>query len=132
MKVLSLREPFATLIKNGIKTIETRSWRTNYRGTLYIHASASKITKEDMKRTDLMALTNLDDLNYGNIICSCELVDCIEMTDEFIEEVKKNKPKDYVSGLYEPGRYAWILKDVKPLAKPIAAKGQLSIWNYNE
>ena len=132
MKVLSLREPFATLIKNGIKTIETRSWRTNYRGTLYIHASASKITKEDMKRTDLMALTNLDDLNYGNIICSCELVDCIEMTDEFIEEVKKNKPKDYVSGLYEPGRYAWIIKDIKPLAKPIAAKGQLGIWNYNK
>ena len=132
MKVLSLREPSATLIKNGIKTIETRSWRTNYRGTLYIHASASKITKEDMKRTDLMALTNLDDLNYGNIICSCELVDCIEMTDEFIEEVKKNKPKDYVSGLYEPGRYAWIIKDIKPLAKPIAAKGQLGIWNYNK
>ena len=132
MKVLSLREPFATLIKNGIKTIETRSWRTNYRGTLYIHASASKITKEDMKRTDLMALTNIDDLNYGNIICSCELVDCIEMTDEFIEEVKKNKPKDYVSGLYEPGRYAWILKDIKTLVKPIAAKGQLGIWNYNK
>ncbi len=132
MKVLSLREPFATLIKNGIKTIETRSWRTNYRGTLYIHASTSKITKEDMKRTDLMSLVNLNDLNYGNIICSCELVDCIEMTDKFIEEVKKNKPNDYVSGLYETGRYAWILKDVKPLAKPIAAKGQLSIWNYIE
>lgn len=132
MKVLSLREPFATLIKNGIKTIETRSWRTNYRGTLYIHASASKITKEDMKRTDLMALTNLDDLNYGNIICSCQLVDCIEMTDDFIEEVKKNKPKDYVSGFYEVGRYAWILKDVKPLTKPIAAKGQLGIWNFNK
>lgn len=132
MKVLSLREPFATLIKNGIKTIETRSWRTNYRGTLYIHASTSKITKEDMKRTDLMSLVNLNDLNYGNIICSCELVDCIEMTDKFIEDVKKNKPNDYVSGLYETGRYAWILKDVKPLAKPIAAKGQLSIWNYIE
>ena len=132
MKVLSLREPFATLIKNGIKTIETRSWRTNYRGTLYIHASASKITKEDMKRTDLMALVNLDELSYGNIICSCELVDCIGMTDEFIENVKKNKPNDYVSGLYQVGRYAWILKDVKPLAKPIPAKGQLSIWNYNE
>ena len=46
MKVLSLTEPYATLIKNGIKTIETRSWKTNYRGKLYIHASSSKIPKE--------------------------------------------------------------------------------------
>lgn len=46
MKVLSLTEPYATLIKNGIKTIETRSWKTNYRGKLYIHASSTKIPKE--------------------------------------------------------------------------------------
>lgn len=35
MKVLSLTEPYATLIKNEIKTIETRSWKTNYRGIIY-------------------------------------------------------------------------------------------------
>ena len=39
MKVLSIKEPYATLIKNGIKKIETRSYKTNYRGELYIHAS---------------------------------------------------------------------------------------------
>lgn len=32
MKVISVKEPFATLITNGIKRIETRSWKTNYRG----------------------------------------------------------------------------------------------------
>ena len=36
MNVLSLTEPYATLIKNGSKTIETRSWKTNYRGRLYM------------------------------------------------------------------------------------------------
>lgn len=38
MKVLTIKEPFATLIKNKIKHIETRSWKTNYRGEIYIHA----------------------------------------------------------------------------------------------
>lgn len=38
MRILTLKEPFATLIYNKVKTIETRSWRTNYRGELYIHA----------------------------------------------------------------------------------------------
>ena len=41
-RVLSIKEPFATLIKEKIKVVETRSWKTNYRGTIYIHASLTK------------------------------------------------------------------------------------------
>lgn len=130
MKVLSLTEPYATLIKNGIKTIETRSWKTNYRGRLYIHASSTKIPKEYIKNKELMSLVDLDKLNYGNIICYCDLVDCIEMTDKFIEEVKKNK-KEYISGVYANGRYAWILKNINILDIPIKAKGHLGIWNLD-
>ena len=44
MKVLSLTVPCATLIKEK-KLIETRSWKTDYRGELYIHASATSIPK---------------------------------------------------------------------------------------
>lgn len=39
MKVLSLWQPWATLVAIGVKRIETRSWRTNYRGPLAIHAA---------------------------------------------------------------------------------------------
>lgn len=121
MKVLSLTEPYATLIAKGIKTIETRSWKTNYRGKLYIHASSTKIPKEYKNNEKLMSLINLNELNYGNIICSCELVDCIEMTDKFIADIKKNK-NEYITGVYAVGRYAWILKDIKVLDKPIKIK----------
>ena len=47
MKVLSLTEPFATLIKEKMKLIETRSWKTSYRGELYIHASMTEMAKHD-------------------------------------------------------------------------------------
>ena len=129
MKVLSLTEPYAILIKNGVKTIETRSWKTSYRGKLYIHASSTKIPKEYKNNVELMSLVNINELNYGNIICSCELTDCIEMTDEFIEKIKKNK-NEYISGVYAKGRYAWILKNIEILERPINAKGHLGIWNY--
>ena len=46
MKVLTIKEPFATLIKKEVKHIETRSWKTSYRGELYIQAGISKIRKE--------------------------------------------------------------------------------------
>ncbi len=75
-----------------------------------------------------MSLVDLDELNYGNIICSCELVDCIEMTEPFIETIKKNA-NEYATGIYTSGRYAWILKDIKPLPDPIKVKGKLGIWN---
>ena len=130
MKVLSLTEPYATLIKIGVKKIETRSWKTSYRGKLYIHASSTKIPKEYKNNKELMNLVNVNELNFGNIICSCNLVDCIEMTDKFIEEVKKNK-EEFICGVYKIGRYAWILEDIKVLENPISAKGHLGIWNMD-
>lgn len=70
MKVLSLTEPYATIIKEGKKKIETRSWKTNYRGKLYIHASSTKIPKEYRENKDLMNLVDINNLNYGYIVCS--------------------------------------------------------------
>ena len=128
MKVLSITEPYATLIKNNVKKIETRSWKTNYRGKLLIHASSTKIPKEYKENDEVMKLINIDKLNFGYIICSCDLVDCIEMTDEFIKKVKNNKT-EYICGIYKKERYAWILDNIEILDKPIKAKGHLGIWN---
>ena len=132
MKVLSLTEPYATLIKNGIKTIETRSWKTNYRGKLYIHASSTKIPKTFKENKELMSLVDINKLNYGNIICSCELIDCIQMTDDFVSDIKNNKMLEYITGIYSKGRYAWILSNIEILDNPIKVKGHLGIWNYDE
>lgn len=132
MKVISLTEPFATLISTGIKTIETRSWKTNYRGKLYIHASLTKIPVTYKNNQELMSLIDDKKLNFGNIVCSCDLVDCIEMTDEFIENIKKDYPKEYITGIYAPGRYAWILKNIEILDEPIKVKGHLGIWDFEQ
>lgn len=39
MKVITVRQPYASLIAAGVKTIETRSCRTGYRGRVGIHAT---------------------------------------------------------------------------------------------
>lgn len=129
MKILTIREPFATLIKNNVKYIETRSWKTNYRGELYIHAGIAKIKKEVRNRQGLSKLYTEDELNYGYILCKCKLVDCIYMTEEFINQEKKKNINNFIAGHYEIGRYAWVLDNIQPI-NPIKAKGQLGIWNY--
>ncbi len=131
MKVISLTEPFATLIKEKKKRIETRSWKTSYRGELYIHASSTRVPKEWKENKELMNLVQ-EELTFGKIICKCNLVDCIEMTEEWIDKIKKEQPEEYVCGIYEKGRYAWVLEKIEPLEEPITVKGHLGIWNYEE
>ena len=38
MKALSVRQPWAELIVAGLKDVENRTWRTDYRGPVLIHA----------------------------------------------------------------------------------------------
>ncbi len=130
MRVLSLKEPFATLILSGQKCIETRSWKTTYRGELYIHASMTQVSQKIQNDKELMHLVESQEMNFGYIICKCKLVDCIYMTKEYVADMKKNHYQEYICGEYKQGRYAWILEDIIPLEIPIKAKGQLGIWNY--
>ena len=117
MKVISIKEPYATLIYDKKKKIETRSWKTNYRGELYIHASKSKINKKKLIDKDINNLIDENNFNYGKIICKCILKDCIYMDEEFINNIKNTE--EYKLGYYEIGRYAWILDDIKQLDEKI-------------
>ena len=123
MKVLSIKEPFATLIKDGVKIYETRSWKTNYRGEIYIHASLSLSKSERVESANKYLKS---EIKPGFILCKCELVDCIPMTDEFIKYINK-ETSEYDYGLYSEGRYAWKLKVLEVLDEPIPAKGKLGI-----
>lgn len=128
MKVLTIKEPFATLIKDGIKIYETRSWKTNYRGEIYIHAG-----KSFSKSANVTIASNYlkSKPNPSHILCKCILKDCILMTPQFIKEVQKNQ-QEFNSGRYEVGRYAWQLEVVEILEEPIYAKGKLGIWTYEK
>ncbi len=132
MKVLSIKEPFASLVLLGIKKIETRSWKTKYRGEIYIHASLTRSAIKDKKREERLfsLLPNNYNFKYGKIICKAYLKDCIYMDEKFIDNIKKDKT-EYLCGHYKIGRYAWVLDDVK-LVKEVPAKGRLGIWNFED
>ena len=75
IKVLSIIEPWATLIKENKKYIETRTWETSYRGELYIHASKKTINIKDEHIIKLLELIPNIEMGYGKIICKSKLVD---------------------------------------------------------
>lgn len=131
MKSISIIQPHAELIRLGLKMIETRSWRTNYRGEILIHASKTKIPKSVKENTKLMSLIgNPDDLKFGFLLCKAVLIGCEEITPGFIYELKQANPTEFLCGYYEVGRYAWMLRNVEPI-EPVQMNGHLGIWNCN-
>lgn len=86
--------------------IETRSWRTKYRGELYIHASKAPISKDVKENDEVMSLVSTNSFYFGHIICKCRLVDCVYMTKEYVEDMEKNHYQEFICSLYEEGRYA--------------------------
>lgn len=149
MKALTLTQPWATLVAIGAKRIETRSWKTTYRGTLAIHAAVGTpkwardvlVPNEPFRSTLANAgirigpVKNLNWLPLGAIVAVCELVDCMfVMRDHWIlstsgQKLQVTKP-ELEFGDYSPGRYAWLLQDVRALPRPIPAKGSLGLWDW--
>ena len=100
IKGLSVRQPWATMIVDGRKSIETRKWRTKYRGEVAIHASARP---------------RVGGLPVGGIVGVAELIDCRPMTaaDEVAACCK----------VY-PGAFSWVLADIRSV-EFIPCKGML-------
>ena len=127
MKVITIKQPFATLIAEGYKEYEFRTWKTSYRGELYIHAGLG-IDKEAMKRFEYLHL----DYPQGVILAKCKMIDCVEI-DEKMKKLLKEKDEIVYRGAIQSKKneYGFQLTEVEKI-KEIPAKGKLSIWEYKE
>ena len=126
MKVLTINQPWATLIMQGNKRFEFRSWQTKYRGDLLIHAGKG-IDKEAMKR---LSKYITKDMTTGKLLGKVTLVDCVKMSPEFKEMLLKEN-KDIYTDSYFKENYGWQLENVEVFDEPIEAKGKLSLWEYD-
>ena len=125
MKALTIKEPWASLIINGYKEYEFRSWKTNYRGKILIHAGMT-LEKEMAKKFDCYNL----DYGNGEIIGEAELTDCILVTDELMDELKKKNSLVYGKTGHKM-IYAWKLENIKKFDKRYQVNGKLSLWDFD-
>ncbi len=124
MKVITIKEPWATLIKEGYKEYEFRTWKTKYRGDILIHAGKG-IDKKAMERFKHL------NLNYscGKIIAKATITDCIYVDEEFSKKMMKKDPLVY-KNLVNFNGYGFKLENVMPI-DPIEINGKLSLWDYD-
>lgn len=104
MKALSVKQPWASLIASGKKTVETRVWSTEYRGELLI--VSSKTPKIEPA---------------GCALAVAELVECRSMT--------KEDEKQACCEIY-PNAISWVLRNIRPI-KPFPVRGQLGVYDVD-
>ena len=125
MKVITLKQPWATLIAEGLKEYEFRSWKLNYRGELLIHAGVG----EDKKAMEKYKHLGLE-FPHKRIIAKVTVEDCIKLTPEINNEINKSNPLVY--GNYKRDGYAWKLTNITKLNIDKEVSGQQGLWNYDE
>ncbi len=127
MKAITVKQPWATLIAEGYKEYEFRTWKTSYRGDIFIHAGKG-IDKEAMKYFEYLHL----DYPLGCIIAKAQMIDCVPVGEELTKELlMKNENVYHNLKKKKEKRYAFQLSHVEKI-KPIPIKGNLSLWEYNQ
>lgn len=126
-KVLSVRQPYASLLVSGKKDVENRRRRTSYRGTVLIHASAKEHDvigylhrKREFTINEIAILSAMGEVDEGYlfscIVGSVDIVDCVQ-----------NHPSEWA----EKGQWHWVCANAKKFEHPIRnVKGKLGIWEW--
>ena len=128
MKVITVKQPFATLIAEGLKEYEFRTWRTKFRGDILIHAGKG-IDKKAMERYKLLNL----DYPSGKIIAKATITDCVYVDDNLKEELQEKDPLVYYGILQKESNwdgYGFKLENIEKI-EPIEINGKLSLWDYD-
>ncbi len=160
MKAITILQPWASLIACGAKKIETRGWATKYRGPIAIHAAKDRDKKGERIRHIVARAAQcgvvIPKMEFGSVIAVADLVDVLYIvhnpgTDIDVAKninigaesmtLDKHAPdfhkyivpteKEISFGDWRPGRYAWLLENVRPIT-PVPARGQQGLWNWED
>ena len=128
MKVITIKQPFATLIAEGLKEYEFRTWKTKFRGDILIHAGKG-IDRNAMKRYEHLNL----EYPSGKIIAKATITDCIYVDDNLKNELQEKNPLVYYGVLQKDkswNGYGFKLENIEKI-KYIETNGKLSLWDYD-
>lgn len=146
MKALTLTQPWATLVAIGAKRVETRSWRTEFRGQIAIHAAKGfpddaryTVTVEPFQSV-LRAAMGRDIVTGAHLPTACiialaDLVEVRRFDEASRDRVRSRSARGDLPqyeadfGDYGLGRFGFVLENVVKLARPVPARGMLNLWN---
>lgn len=152
IRAITLWQPYAEMVRLGLKKIETRSWRPPAAAVgqpLAIHAAASDHMNGKHARSLVPArrlIRHDEPLALGAVVATCTITEVFKIERStpwfggrrdriFVEGWSTADPGACVgyevraeTGDFELGRWMWVLRDIEPLDEPVPAKGRQGLW----
>lgn len=133
MRAITICQPYAHLIAAGDKLVENRTWPTNYRGRLAIHAGKSRAWLEP---GDLEILPGMV---FGAVVATVDLIECLHVRSIFADwdgggfysGHHPNLPPHLhwlVEHEHTEGPWCFVLADVQKI-EPVPWKGQQGFFD---
>jgi hypothetical protein len=137
LKCLTVLQPWASLLVSGAKRYETRSWLTNHRGPLAIHAgrklpeaARQLCTREPFRSAlGLAGYRDWAELPRGQVIGLVELASCFPTEDLTANQLVTEGSAEWAFGDYTPGRWAWYCLRPVRLVAPFAYPGWRGLFD---
>lgn len=114
VKALTIRQPWASLVAQGIKQVENRTWQTPYRGPLLVHAGKSPWRGMCRRAWELLEGTEHGDIR-GYLLGVVQLVDVVPPGD-VEDEWASNRG------------WCWILEEPTLFSEPVPCPGSQMLW----
>lgn len=122
MRVITLKQPWASLVASGYKIYEFRKMNYKYRGKILIHAG---------KGIDKVAMERVKELNLeypqSQIVAEVEIEDVIKCDKDFNDYINSLNSVVYGTDKERTG-YAWKLKNIKKINHNMHINGKQGIW----
>ncbi len=142
MKAITIWQPYASLIIRGYKHFETRSWWTNYRGKIAIHAGKYHKLPHEVYEEIAAAIGIPPEEYRGSWLYYLEhgvpaqrfgvVLGTVDMEPSIPAQGLKLEKAELALGDYSLGRFAWPMKNPKEFIQPIPASGHQGLWDWNE
>lgn len=129
MKALTICQPYAHLIIQGRKTCENRTWPTNYRGLMYIHAGKSRQWMDEEDGVDLESGVRVDAMAFGAVVGIAQLVACIHKDSKLLPEWTSKMTEEQRHHVNGP--YCWIFDKINAIG-PWPWKGAQGLFDIND
>ena len=128
-KALSLKQPFAWLIANGYLMVDDRTWGTQYRGPVLIHASKGlyKEYYDYLKSNTDIPLPAKDKLEYGGVVGIANLVLCCRPGE--LPEGSSREQRAHFGGVHQKS-FGFLFEQATPLAL-MPCRGKLGIFEID-
>lgn len=128
-KALSLKQPYAWLIANGYLLVDDRTWGTQHRGTILIHASKGLYAQyyDYLKLHTDIPLPPKEQLEYGGVVGIANLVLCCRPGD--LPKDISREQRSHFGGVHQE-YYGFLFTQARPLPLMPCA-GKLGIFDID-